>query len=107
MSQAVSRRPVTTETRVGSQVSPCEICGGQSGGGTGFSPSTSRSLVTVHSSLLRTHLHVAFTRRTNGPSLAPFRSSALSEIGEFWIENYFCVIFERALLGKLRGRKGL
>jgi hypothetical protein len=41
MAQAVSRRPLTAETRVRSRVSPCGICGGQSGTGTGFSPSTS------------------------------------------------------------------
>jgi hypothetical protein len=37
MAQAVSRRPLTAEARV----SPCGICGGQNGTGTGFSPSTS------------------------------------------------------------------
>jgi hypothetical protein len=41
MAQAVSRRPLTAEARVLSRVSPCGICGGQSGTGTGFSPSTS------------------------------------------------------------------
>jgi hypothetical protein len=39
MAQAVSRRSLTTEARVRSRVSPCEICDGQSGTGTGFSPS--------------------------------------------------------------------
>jgi hypothetical protein len=41
MAQAVSRRPPIAEARVRSWVSPCGICGGQSGIGTGFSPSTS------------------------------------------------------------------
>jgi hypothetical protein len=40
MAQAVSRRPLTSEARVRSRVSSCGICGGQSGNGTGFPPST-------------------------------------------------------------------
>jgi hypothetical protein len=39
MAQAVSRRPLTAEARVRFRFSPCDICGGQSGTGTGFSPS--------------------------------------------------------------------
>jgi hypothetical protein len=41
MAQAVSRRPPIAETRVRCRVSPCGICGGQSGPRTGFSPSNS------------------------------------------------------------------
>jgi hypothetical protein len=37
--QAVSRRPLTAEAQVRSRVSPCGVCGGQSGNGTDFSPS--------------------------------------------------------------------
>jgi hypothetical protein len=49
MAQAVSRRPPTAETRIRSRVSPCEICGVQSGTGTGFSPSTSVFRCQFHS----------------------------------------------------------
>jgi hypothetical protein len=41
MALAVSRRPRTAEAWVRSRVSPCGICGVQSGTGTGFSPSSS------------------------------------------------------------------
>jgi hypothetical protein len=36
MAQAASRRPLTTEARVRTRIRPCEICGAQSGTGTGF-----------------------------------------------------------------------
>jgi hypothetical protein len=41
MVQAVSRRLLTAEARFRSRVGSYGICGGQSGTGTGFSPSTS------------------------------------------------------------------
>jgi hypothetical protein len=41
MAQVVSRRPLAAEARVRSRVNPCGICGGQSGTGTDFSPSSS------------------------------------------------------------------
>jgi hypothetical protein len=50
MAQAVSRRPLTAEAQVRSRVSPCEICGRQSGTGTGFSPNTSIFPCQFHSS---------------------------------------------------------
>jgi hypothetical protein len=37
MAQAVSLRPITAEAWVRFRVGPCEICGEQSGTGTGFS----------------------------------------------------------------------
>jgi hypothetical protein len=47
MAQAVSRRAPTVEARVRSRIIPYEICGGQSGTGTGFSPSSSVSAVDI------------------------------------------------------------
>jgi hypothetical protein len=41
MAQAVSRRPLNAEARVRARINPCEICGGQSGTGAGFSPTSS------------------------------------------------------------------
>jgi hypothetical protein len=41
MAQVVRRRPLTAEARVRARVNPCGICGGQSGNGTDFSPSSS------------------------------------------------------------------
>jgi hypothetical protein len=41
MAQVVSHRPLTAEARVRARVNSCGICGGQSGTGTGLSPSSS------------------------------------------------------------------
>ena len=74
MAQAVSRRPLTAKAPFLSQVSPCGVCGEQSGTVTGFSPSTSVSPVSIIPPMLRTRLelHVALTRRTNAARRAIF-----------------------------------
>jgi hypothetical protein len=57
MAQAVSCRPLTAEVRLRARVNPCVICGGQSGTGTGFSPSSSVFPCQYHSAVaLQTHI---------------------------------------------------
>jgi hypothetical protein len=51
MAQAVSRLPLTSESRVSALISPCRTCGGQSGTGTGFSQSSSVSPYQYYSTL--------------------------------------------------------
>jgi hypothetical protein len=62
MAQAVSRRPVTTESRVCARVNPRGICSGQSGPETGFSPSS--SVFPYH------HHHHCLNRLRNFPRVA-------------------------------------
>jgi hypothetical protein len=64
MDQAISRRPLTAEVRVRGQVSPFGICGGQSGTGTGFCPSSS-VFVCLYYSTMALHAHVSITWETN------------------------------------------
>jgi hypothetical protein len=57
MAQVVSRRPIAAEARVRARVNPCEICGGQSGTGTNFSPSSSVFPSIYYSTVaLQTHI---------------------------------------------------
>jgi hypothetical protein len=51
MAQVVSRRPLTAEARVRARFNTCSICGGQSGTGTGFSPSSSVVPCQYHSTV--------------------------------------------------------
>jgi len=72
------------------QTISCEICGGQSGTGTGFSQSTASFPLSVsfhHCSIL-IHLHVAaFTRKKRAKPGNPPKINALSKIGEYWLES--------------------
>jgi hypothetical protein len=68
---------LAAETRVQTQVSSCEICGGRSDTGTGFSSGAPVSLVSTIPPVLHTHLHLHFTltRKTERRSLGTFQKA--------------------------------
>ena len=72
--QTIGRRLLASETRVWSQVSPCEICGGPSGTVTVFLPVLLFSPVSIVPTTLHTYplFNTALSRMTNGWSLGTF-----------------------------------
>jgi hypothetical protein len=60
VSQAVSCRPFTAEVPCRSQASLCEICGGHSGTGIGFTPGISVFIPPIP--VIRRHLQVAVSK---------------------------------------------
>jgi hypothetical protein len=58
MAQTVSHRPLTAESWVRARVNPRGICGGQSGTGTGFSPSSLIFPCQYHSTIIL-HTHIS------------------------------------------------
>jgi len=83
----VSRRPLRAEGRFRSKASSCEICGGQSGNGTGLSQSTQVYTVNFIPPVfsVHLHLHVAHSRRASGRGRGTFElSKTISEMGVHW-----------------------
>jgi hypothetical protein len=92
MTQAVSRRPVTAEARVLSQVISCEIYDGHGGVGTGVSPIYSGFRFLYHytnapHSSLSTCCSYQKDKRAKPGNLP--KGNVLSETGEHRIEKYF------------------
>jgi hypothetical protein len=75
MADAVSHLPFIKEARFRSSASLLEVCGGQSGAETGFSPKFLFSSIDIIPPMRHTHLqlHVALTRRTNVRILGTIR----------------------------------
>jgi hypothetical protein len=76
MTQAVRHWPVTAEAWVYSQVSPHEVCYGQSGIGTGFSLSFSVLLCQYHSTMAL-HTHISSGRSTTCPLVTAVQRHSL------------------------------
>jgi len=75
MAQVISRRPVIAEAWVRAQVSPCAIYIGESGAGTGFSPSSSLFSCKYHSTMAL-HAHISSVGRTKGSFVAAVRKNS-------------------------------
>jgi hypothetical protein len=69
MAQAVSRLPLNADIQVRARVSPCEICGGQTGAGTDYSRSYS-GFPCQYYSTVALHTHVSSGGWTVGPLVA-------------------------------------
>jgi hypothetical protein len=58
MAQAVSRRPLTADARLRVRISPCGICGRQSGIGTSLTPSF-KGFLCQYNFTMAHHTHVS------------------------------------------------
>ena len=82
---------LSTEIRVRSQVSPYEICGGQSGAGSGFNPKTLVSPCHYQSCIAPYSSSSArcFSQSDKRTKLFNLRKQCFSEIRENYTEKYF------------------
>jgi hypothetical protein len=106
MAQAVSRRPLTAEGRARSQVSPCEIYGGQSSPGTGFSPVLVFAQSFYRCSVLTfiyTLLLPGQTGETWGPSKTQYFFGSCGVFGMIKTRMRLAALKEINLFWKLRG----
>jgi hypothetical protein len=79
------------EGRVWSENRSGGIVGGQGGTGTGFSMSISVFLLVQQCYLLIFIYLLLFSEGQTGEIWEPYKCTALSEIGQHWVEKYFSV----------------
>jgi len=79
--------PLTAEVRVRSHISPCEICGGQSGTRQGFSPTTPVSPVTIIPPMLDIRLHLR--KGQTGETLEHVQKQYTFRISDHWTVKHF------------------
>jgi hypothetical protein len=98
MGRAVSRRPLTVEAWVPSQVSPCEVYHTQTGIWTGFSPSTSifPSASFQQRSVLIFIYMLLLPAGQTGEAWEPSEKHCSFGNRERWIEKYFHFLFHSA-----------
>jgi hypothetical protein len=96
MARAVSRRPLTANDRVPSEISPCQICGRQSVFGTVFLRVLQAFACKFHFTIAHTHhLRAALTMKTRGRSLETFQKGILfRKSGSIGERNTFTFVFE-------------
>jgi hypothetical protein len=96
MPDALSRRPLSSEAWVRSQASLCEICGGKSGIGTGFLPSTAVFTCQYSTSAPYSIFMCMLLVPEEQVDVVWEPPKCLSEIGGCWIEKYFhfCSVFK-------------
>ena len=104
IAEAVSRRPHTVEAQFRSQVSTCEICGGQFSSWIEASPSSCVFPLSV-SSLQYTIFFIIYTlllpEWQTGKAWEPFKMKSVLGIGEHWIEMYSLWVFKVLILAML------
>jgi hypothetical protein len=88
MAQAVSRRPPTAEARFRSRVSPCGICGGQSGTATVFSPSTLVFPCQFHLEEDKNNSNLHLKHRVAQEAVRSCGASLASAVGPFSTKEY-------------------